>query len=44
MINVTQYVKSKLDEIKGEKEHQTYDSTIRELLFRTGYIDGKEMK
>ena len=42
MVEVSQFVKSKLDEVKREEQHKSYDSAIRALLYRTGYIDGKE--
>ncbi len=44
MVDISQFVKDKLDELKKKEEHKSYDSAIRALLFRTGYIDGKEVK
>jgi len=31
-IEISQFVKSKLDELKEEEEHKSYDSTLRSLL------------
>ena len=31
-IQVSNYVYDRLDDIKEEKDHQTYDSAIRDLL------------
>jgi len=33
VINVSEYVKRKLDRIKEEEQHTSYDSVIRTLLF-----------
>jgi len=38
MVEISQFVKSKLDDVKKEEEHKSYDSAIRALLYRTGYI------
>jgi len=43
-IEISQFVKSRLDDVKKEEEHKSYDSAIRALLYRTGYIAGKETK
>ena len=44
MIDVSQYVKDILDNVKEGEQHKSYDSVIRSLLYRTGFIDGKEAK
>ena len=44
MIDISQFVKEKLDKVKESEQHKSYDSAIRSLLYRTGFIDGKEMK
>ena len=34
-IEISQFVKSKLDELKEEEEHKSYDSVLRSLLNKT---------
>ena len=33
LIKVSDYVKRKLDQIKREEQHSTYDSVLRALIF-----------
>lgn len=36
-MSVSDHVYEKLDEIKEEKDHQTFDSALREVLRDAGY-------
>lgn len=44
LVVVSEYVKIILDRIKVRDDHQSYESVIRALLYRTNEIDGKEVK
>jgi len=41
-INISDYVKNKLDMIKETEEHKSLDRVIRSLLLKAGYIDEKK--
>jgi len=42
LINVSDYVKKKLDQIKDEEQHTSYDSVIRTLLLERELKRGKK--
>jgi len=42
LISVSEYVKEKLDKIKAEEQHKSYDSVIRSLLFAVKNTETKK--
>ena len=42
LIKVSEYVKKKLDQIKNEEQHMSYDSVIRTLLLERELKKGRK--